>query len=75
VWAWQENVYWHISGEEIFQWHRWCDSSDVVYFGRRIDGARVKIVFKAGVLLKGMEEDAGNTMKQQRATFEYSFVR
>jgi hypothetical protein len=47
----------------------------VVYFGRRIDGARVKIVFKAGVLLKGMEEDAGNTMKQRRATFEYSFVR
>jgi len=73
--AWVQNPYYQaFCGMEHFQWSLPCDSSDLVYFRRRIGEAGVEKIFQASVALHGkagLEREVviDTTVQEKNITF------
>ena len=73
--AWVQNPYYQaFCGMKYFQWNLPCDSSDLVYFRRRIGEAGVEKIFKASVGLHGkksLEREVviDTTVQEKNITF------
>jgi IS5 family transposase len=73
--AWMRNPYYQaFCGMEHFQWNKPCDSSELVYFRKRIGEAGVEKIFQASVALHGkaaLEREVviDTTVQEKNITF------